>query len=166
MIFISYLNQDNYPRGLRNNNPGNIRVGNSAWNGKIPLINNTDYHGSVTNVVKAFEQFTELRYGLRALMKIIYNYYHRHGLTTVTDIITRYAPHFENNTMSYINIVSNMVGLAPYELFELTKEKLILIAKAIVYVENGNDFDDYVTDKDYADAYSILGIELPSEKKK
>ncbi|MCA9329527.1 hypothetical protein KDA11_02695, partial [Candidatus Saccharibacteria bacterium] len=30
------------PRGIRNNNPGNIRISNNQWRGKIPVSQNTD----------------------------------------------------------------------------------------------------------------------------
>jgi len=52
-------------RGLRNNNPGNIRISDTPWQGKIPKAMNTDKN-------KAFEQFESLEYGLRALMKNAY----------------------------------------------------------------------------------------------
>ena len=57
-------------RGLRNNNPGNIRMSDTTWQGKISKEFNTD-----TN--KAFEQFESLEYGLRALMKNAYTWIQR-----------------------------------------------------------------------------------------
>lgn len=45
------------PRGLRNNNPGNIRTTKDRWQGLRPQ--QTD---------PAFFQFTEMRYGYRALI--------------------------------------------------------------------------------------------------
>ncbi|MBF03231.1 MAG: hypothetical protein CMP76_08040 [Flavobacterium sp.] len=144
----SYLNNSNLPRGLINNNPGNLVQTSIAWLGKVPLSQNTD---------SRFEQFYELRYGIRALMRDIISDYKK-GKNTVVSLITEFAPEFENNTTVYINSViasvgSNIIG-------DLTQEKLIAICKAIVLVENGTVVNQYIDDSDYNQALSILGITL------
>lgn len=139
---------NNLPRGIRNNNPGNLVRSNNAWLGKIPYNQSLD---------SKFEQFIELRYGIRALMRDIYSD-HKKGLTTVTALISEFAPTFENNTSSYINTVIKMVG--SNIIGELTQEKMIAISKAIILVENGSAYSSYITDKDYQDAIAILGIPL------
>lgn len=149
MSYTSYLGQGNLPRGIRNNNPGNLVITSINWNGKIPVYQNTD---------GKFEQFIELRYGIRALMRDIYNDFTKKGLKTVTSLISEFAPAFENNTSSYINSVvasvgSNLIG-------ELTQEKMIALCKAIIKVENGSNYFSYIKDKDYNDAIAILGISL------
>lgn len=154
----SYLNNNTLARGLRNNNAGNIRVSSSNWVGKIPYTNNKDWSGTPANVVRSFEQFIELRYGLRALMILLNNYYYKNGLKTVRSIITKYAPAFENHTEAYINSVIASVGSNVIP--ELTEEILIKLAKAIVKVENGNSFTSYVTDSDYKEAYAMTGLRL------
>lgn len=154
----SFLNNNTLARGLRNNNPGNIRVSSSAWYGKIPYTNNKDWSGTPANVVRSFEQFNELRYGLRALMVLLNNYYFKNGLKTVRSIITKYAPAFENHTEAYINSVIDSVGSNAIP--ELTEDILIKLAKAIVKVENGNSFTSYVTDADYKEALAISGLRL------
>jgi len=147
-MFKSYLNQPNLPRGFRNNNPGNLVRTAIAWEGKIPHSQNTD---------SRFEQFRELRWGIRALYRDIISDY-RKGLTTVSALINEFAPSFENNTAAYIGSVIASVGgnVIP----ELTQDKLILLAKAIVRVENGSSFAHLASDKDYNDAIAILGIDL------
>lgn len=150
----SYLGQSDLPRGLRNNNPGNIVKSSTAWQGKVPLSQNTD---------SRFEQFTELRWGIRAMMKNLISYYKNRGLTTVSKMISRWAPAFENNTANYITIVSNIVGIGINEFIPvLSKEILIKISKAIVAVENGFAFEDYLNDDDYNEAYDIIGESAPS----
>ena len=67
-------------RGVRNNNPLNIRIGN-AWLGEVK--NPTD---------KEFEQFESLLYGLRAAFVLIRRYIRRYGLCTIRQIVTRWAP--------------------------------------------------------------------------
>jgi hypothetical protein len=153
----TYLNRNDLPRGIRNNNPGNLVYTTISWNGKVSYAQNKDWSGNPTNVLKHFEQFTELRYGIRALMRDIYND-HTKGLKTVSQLINEFAPAFENNTAAYINSVINTIG--GNIIGELTQEKMIAIAKAIVLVENGKSYTGYITDQDYKDAIAILGIPL------
>jgi hypothetical protein len=148
-MYTSYLNNNAFPRGIRNNNPANLVRSANAWNGKIPYNLSKD---------SRFEQFTELRYGLRALMRDIYNDYSRKGKKTVTELISEFAPAFENNTQAYIGTVIKMIG--SNLIGELTQEKMISLCKAIILVENGAAYSKYISDKDYADAIAILGIPL------
>lgn len=157
-MFTSYLNNTSLPRGIRNNNPGNLILTSTKWNGKVPNEINNDWEGNPNNVVNEFEQFVELRYGIRALMRDIYNDYSRKGKTTVTALISEFAPAFENNTASYINTVVKMIG--SNIIGELTQEKMIALCKAIILVENGSGYSKYISDKDYNDAMAILGIPL------
>ena len=148
-MFTSYLNMPNLPRGIRNNNPANLVRSNNDWLGKIPYNQSLDTR---------FEQFTELRFGIRALMRDIYNDYTRKGKTTVTELINEFAPNFENNTTAYIKTVVNMIG--SNIIGELTQEKIIALSKAIILVENGSNYSSYIKEKDYQDAIAILGIPL------
>ncbi len=150
----NYLNNPAYSRGIRNLNPGNIKLSNIDWFGKIPFSQSMD---------ASFEQFKEMRYGVRALMKLLVNY-HKAGTNTVIGIISKYAPEFENNTQEYINTVAKMVGLPFAAVVDLTEERLIGLAKAIVFVENGKD-SKYVTDADYKAAIGILGVPLKKKMK-
>lgn len=147
----SFLNNFNYSRGIRNNNPGNLVITDIKWDGKIPVLLNND---------GKFEQFYELRYGIRALMRDIFND-HKKGKTSVIDLISEYAPAFENHTNSYIANVVKSIGMAIIP--QLDESTLINVAKAIIAVENGSD-SKYVTDQDYKDAIAILGLPLPKKK--
>lgn len=89
------------PRGIRNNNPLNIRIGNK-WKGETPV--NTD---------GAFEQFTKMEYGVRAAFILLRRYINRYGLNTVEKIVTRWAPRNENNTERYIERVCNYMSIFP-----------------------------------------------------
>lgn len=148
-MYTNYLNRTDLPRGLRNNNPGNLVRSNNAWKGKIPYNQSTD---------SRFEQFIELRYGIRALMRDIYSDFTRKNKKTVIEIISEFAPSFENNTQAYINTVIKIIG--SNIIGELTQEKMIALCKAIILVENGSSYSKYVSDKDYQDAISILDISL------
>ena len=76
------------PRGLRNNNPGNIVLSDIPWLGKIAGDD------------ERFETFQTPEHGIRALSLNLLNYARKHGLETVQDIIPRWAPASENNTVA------------------------------------------------------------------
>lgn len=121
------------PRGIRNNNPGNIRWG-SNWQGLIPQEKRTD---------KDFCQFRSPDYGLRAVVKLFFIYRDKYGLNTVESIINRYAPPNENNTKGYISRVCDKLGVEPNEPIELTDKALALLVRAICGVENGEQYTNY-----------------------
>ena len=149
---MNYLNNKNYPRGIRNNNPGNLVYTAINWQGKIPFAQNQDEN-------KRFEQFTEMKYGIRAMMRDIINDIKK-GKNTITSFIHEYAPKFENNTGNYITVVSKLSGIGVNEDIELTEKNIIGLCKAMVIMENGTTNAKLVTDQNYNDAVSILGIEL------
>lgn len=88
------MSRNGLSRGLRNCNPGNIRRTKDRWLGLRPVQADPD-----------FFQFTEMRWGYRALMRILQNYRRRHGCRTVADFIRRWAPSTENDTAAYIRSV-------------------------------------------------------------
>lgn len=113
------------PRGIRNNNPGNIRKSGSDWLGKID--NGTD---------AAFEQFSHPVYGIRALARTLSNYQRIHGLNTVREIINRWAPPVENKTGAYIEHVASVLGVRPDEHIDVTAH-LVPLVTTIIRHENG-----------------------------
>ncbi|MFI3241771.1 MAG: structural protein [Alphaproteobacteria bacterium] len=121
-------NQNNQPRGIRNNNPGNIRHG-ANWIGLEPNSKELD---------KSFCVFKSPVYGIRALAKVLLNYQRLYKINTIRGIINRYAPPNENNTDSYINAVANQLGIGADDLIDI-KEPCILVVliKAIIRHENG-----------------------------
>lgn len=149
----SYLNDPLAPRGIKNNNPGNLVKTNIAWKGKIPLSENRD---------SRFEQFTDILWGTRALILDLYNDYKR-GLTTVSQLISEFAPSSENNTNAYINFVANRMGVAPNVPFEMNPTNLFNLTKAIIVYENGTQALGYVTDQLIEAARNLV---LDSKKKR
>ena len=114
------------PRGIRNNNPLNIRIGNS-WLGEVK--NPTD---------NEFEQFIHVCYGLRAGFILLRRYINRYKLNTIEKIISRWAPRNENNTQSYINQVAKGMNIDPYTpLHYEDRSKMCALVYEMVYVENG-----------------------------
>jgi hypothetical protein len=111
-------------RGERNNNPGNIRISSTQWLGKIPG------HDA------AFETFSSVEYGIRALAKILITYQEKHGLKTIRQIINRWAPPSENDTNSYVNSVARDVGVGADDEVRVP-DVLLPLTKAIIKHENG-----------------------------
>jgi len=118
------------PRGIRNNNPGNIEANAINWNGKV---------GDDGRFVK----FDKMENGVRALTILISNYYYRHGIKTVRGMINRYAPPVENQTDSYVNHVAEKAGVNPDVPLPQLEPYLRDIVGAIIYHENGRTIADY-----------------------
>lgn len=135
------MNKKPIPRGIRNNNPLNIRVGN-VWLGEVP--NPTD---------NEFEQFVSMFYGLRAGFILLRRYIRRYHLTTVPDIISRWAPGSENNTVKYIDTVCQLSGIAPDTQIKYEDEEtLVNLVDAMILVECGQHVDRATIIKAYRGA--------------
>jgi hypothetical protein len=114
-------------RGLRNNNPGNIRKGGDVFQGEI--IPSSD---------KAFKQFKTMAYGYRAMF-VTLDTYRKRGANTVEKIINLWAPPSENNTGNYIKVVCTKSGLTPTRaLNEYSGAEYKRIVAAMSLVENGH----------------------------
>ena len=119
------------PRGIRNNNPLNIRKGNK-WKGERPV--QTD---------RAFEEFISMEYGIRAgfiiLRKYITGYF---GLTekfnTIEKVVRRWAPPTENATQKYIDFVAKDMGISSRQtLCFNNRASMIALVDAMIFVECG-----------------------------
>lgn len=131
------------PRGIRNNNPLNIRIGND-WKGERPNAKD-----------KSFEEFTSMEYGIRAgfiiLRKYITGY---NGLTqkfnTIEKMISRWAPTVENNTAAYISQVSKMTGIpATLKISFAQRSFMVAIVDAMIFVECGQHVDKQLIESAY-----------------
>lgn len=113
-------------RGLRNNNPLNIRIGNN-WIGertpkKDPL----------------FEEFNSLEYGIRAAFIILLKYITKYKRNTIEKIIRSWAPPSENNTNLYITTVESITGINRHVEIKASDEKKIkALVDAMIFVECG-----------------------------
>ena len=117
------------PRGIRNCNPGNIRLTTDKWLGLRPM--QTD---------KEFFQFTEMKWGYRALIRTLQNYRRVHGCYTITDFITRWAPVSENNTLTYIKSVCFQLDVPSVYVPDVDdRDTMCALAAAISKHENGVD---------------------------
>ena len=124
------------PRGIRNNNPLNIRRSKDQWQGLRAV--QTD---------PSFCQFETLEYGWRAAFKLLTRtYYHTYRLFTIRAIINKWAPPNENKTEAYIKNVSRLTGIGPDEPIGIPSDKparWMLLGIAMAIQENGMESLDY-----------------------
>lgn len=112
-------------RGQRNNNPLNIRHAKQKWVGEIEGED------------KDFCTFASMGCGFRAALIIILNYMTKYNLHTIEKIIRRWAPPVENDTLSYINNVCRMTGIARDQYFGFDDVKAVVaLIQAMAIVES------------------------------
>ena len=115
------------PRGIRNCNPGNIRITKDKWKGLREAQTDKD-----------FFQFKTMAYGYRAMIRTLQNYRKRHGCGTIAEFIRRWAPPKENNTVTYIRFVCNKLEVSPDWIPNVEdKSTMCMVAYAISQFENG-----------------------------
>lgn len=123
------MDKSNLPRGLRNCNPGNIRLGCCLWIGEIRPSQD-----------KEFCQFRSMKHGYRALLRLLQNYRRKHGLKTIAEMIQRWAPASENNTNAYIiDVCRQMQVPSTYVIDIEDRDSMCALAAAISRHENGVD---------------------------
>lgn len=131
------------PRGILNNNPGNIDRTGDKWQGMA-----ADQSGDDRFVV-----FVAPHWGIRALVKVLLSYQRKHGLKTIRGIINRWAPPVENDTGAYVGQVSKACGVGPDETIDIANKAVLrVLVISIIQHENGQ--------QPYSHADIELGIDL------
>ena len=121
-------------RGIRNNNPGNIRLG-APWRGAVGAVEQFDADTGDQSFVK----FTEPKWGLRAMARTLRTY-SRRGVRTVESIISRWAPSNENDTDSYIDSITRRLGVARDAVIDVSNDELLAkLMDGIITHENGGN---------------------------
>lgn len=122
-------NKAGMPRGIRNNNPGNIDYNQrNQWRGQAGI------EKGVSN--PRFATFDKPENGIRAIAIIIKNYRRLYGIRSIRGILTRYAPGIENDTASYVDFVSKKADTHPDAIISPRSRALVEIVKAIIRFEN------------------------------
>ena len=113
-------------RGLRNCNPGNIRINGDKFQGEV-----------IPSKDKAFKQFTTMAFGYRAMFVDLSTKLKK-GINSIHKIIYVWAPPNENDTELYINTVVKFSGVSKDKvLTEYSGNDYIQIVAAMSRVENG-----------------------------
>jgi len=116
------------PRGIRNNNPLNIRISSNNWLGKDKPSRDSQ-----------FETFDTMEHGLRAAFVIIRTYIVKYGLCYVGAVIKRFAPPKENNWICYTSNVCLYSGIdRSARLYFDDKVQMVKLLWAMSIVECGH----------------------------
>lgn len=115
------------PRGIRNNNPGNLN-----YVGQAGATRESGPNGR-------FAVFQSAEDGLQALAHQLRLYAQR-GINSVRAIISKFAPPSENNTQAYISSVSKGLGVDANASLDLNDPRVVQgLMNAIIRVENGKN---------------------------
>ncbi len=142
------------PRGVRNNNPGNLEASSSN-----PWIGQTGSDGR-------FAKFETPEHGIRALGRNLISY-QRQGIDTVGEIINRWAPPSDNNdTAAYIKAVCAQLGVTANQPLDASNpDTLQALCAAIIKHENGSQ--PYSQDQLSTGVSAALGLsQLPTSNKR
>ncbi|MEQ9641473.1 MAG: peptidoglycan DD-metalloendopeptidase family protein [Alphaproteobacteria bacterium] len=93
------------PRGLRNNNPGNLRKDGTEWAGLRTADLQLD---------TAFYQFIAMEWGIRAMARVLRTYRDHYGIRTLRAMSARWAPFADHNdpVRHAQNVLANAPGVA------------------------------------------------------
>lgn len=118
------------PRGIRNNNPLNIRISNNNWLGKLKPSRDSQ-----------FETFDTADHGIRAAFLCVRTYINKYHADTLQAVISRWAPASENNTQAYCLRVCKLSGLsARQQLRFADSHQMCLLLWAMHQVECGGEY--------------------------
>ncbi|RYI39490.1 hypothetical protein EVY37_25625 [Klebsiella pneumoniae] len=120
------------PRGIRNNNPGNLDNTN-PWQGLVANKNES-----------RFASFKDATWGIRALAVTLITYHDKRKakdgsrIDTIREVVERWAPPSENDTVAYVKAVSKAVGVSPDMEIDLHQYQILKpTVEAIIRHENG-----------------------------
>ena len=136
------------PRGIRNNNPGNLRRSKDPWQGLASEQTDPD-----------FFQFVSSKWGIRALARTLIAYQDKDGRNTVNKIIDRWAPPTENNTTAYVQAVAAGVGVAADDEIDV-HDYLVLRPLTLAIIRHENGQQPY-TDAEIDAGLVLAGVEPP-----
>lgn len=134
------------PRGIRNNNPLNIRKGCNWYGERFPQVD------------RDFEEFQSMELGIRAAFVLLRNYItgfngRSFKYNTIRKIIRRWAPPTENATQRYIDFVCKQVGKDQNEVIYFSdRTTIITMARAMAFVECGQ----WIEPTKFQTAYDML----------
>jgi len=149
--------QNGIPRGLRLNNPGNIRPG-AGFFGEIG-----DDGG--------YAEFDSDAAGIRAIQRLLKTYGNQYGINTLRGLANRYAPPSDNNpTDNYIEFLSQQTGIDPDEPINLAERGSEIIPAIIGFEQGQQPFSQDMINKaigaaELDDEEAIANALFPQELK-
>lgn len=145
------MSKNRLPRGIRNNNPLNIRyVRKNNWQGRAPQKKDN-----------AFEEFRSMAFGYRAAFMLMHKYIRLYNLHSIYDVVARWAPTADgNDVMNYAGRVSEKTSWGIFTDIEWTDWRfMVKMAVAMAEVENGVCMSYTPAVEGYISAAKALGYE-------
>ena len=124
------------PRGVRNCNPGNIRLPNEE------NMMRDKFEGEIRpSRDKSFRTFVKMTYGYRAMHYLLRKYKNKYSLNTLEQMIYRWAPPTDNNkTEVYVDFVANSAGIGRKVMVDVSNMSVMCrIVYAMAEMECGGD---------------------------
>lgn len=122
------------PRGIRNNNPGNIRKTTDRWQGLADAQPDDE-----------FFSFKSPAWGIRAMARILLRYQDHYELATLEEIIRRWTPPvghgpkgpYTQDTDGAIRNIESFSGIGRFDVLNLHDYRdLEPLVRGIIYQEN------------------------------
>lgn len=154
------MNKAQLPRGVRNNNPGNIRnKTKDKWQGLSEKQNDP-----------SFLQFKDATYGIRAIARLLITYQDKYDCHTVNEFINRWAPPTENDTKGYSAAVLAHLNsvISEYSLQNTAIDMhqygwLRGMVEAIIQQENGHPWMELYTNAEIDKGLLMAGVQPPAK---
>lgn len=134
------------PRGIRNNNPLNIRKG-SSWKGERAKQSDPK-----------FEEFISMEWGIRAAFRLMRNHItgfkgSRPRMNTIRKLVAVWAPPSENATDRYVQLVCEKTGYKESMVIDPDSQTMMVkIARAMAFVECGV----WIDEEKFVSAWNLL----------
>ena len=127
-IFTDHRGKAALERGVRNNNPLNIKKKvSNAWDGIAE-----DQSGD-----SIFATFESAEYGIRAALRTLVTYQNKHKLKTPSEMLARWAPPSENIVSDYVATVKDLSGLSMDDPMVIgNNQKTLDLIRSMVAMEN------------------------------
>lgn len=138
----SFLHIASYPRGLRNNNPGNIKAGIN-WEGAIGDDG-------------VFVTFKNIAYGIRAMATDIGNDIRLDGKNSLQALVYEYAPPTENNTAVYLQDLVTWTGYGPTQALPRSETMMVKLIRAFMNKELGVSYSALISDADIKEGLALM----------
>jgi hypothetical protein len=134
LLVLAMPKKLNVTRGVRNNNPGNLRKMGSwqSWDGLAP--DQTD---------PEFVRFVSSEKGIELLAQVLLNKQIRKGLTTPRAIVLDYAPPKDgNDPAKYLATVLPRINKSADQPIDLAGDRALHLAftNAVIYAENSYSY--------------------------
>ncbi len=139
-----YRSRSDLPRGIRNNNPGNIKDDGTTWQG-------------MAGSDGLFVIFADMSWGTRAMGTALTNMI-RKGYNTVGTLIPQWSA---TDQAAYVANVAGRMGISPGDTLTTDVPTLSALMRAMITQENG-DAGAYVTDDDIAEGIAKMNNTLLS----